>query len=156
MVRIYLGAELIKVHPKRPPGGRSTDPTDYPAGKAAWALRKVDSLIASAHKRSVHVGIYAERLLSVPLPWTRMRQGYQLLRLCDRYGNDRVDTLCRRALDFEVVDVPRIARMLKSAQRTEDRAEDDGKLKKLPSQPRFGRDAAHFSTRDKGPGGGAR
>ena len=156
MVRIYLGAELIKVHPKKPAGGRSTDPTDYPSGKAAWALRSVDSIIASAHKRGAHVGLYAERLLSVPLPWTRMRQGYQLLRLCDRYGNDRVDTLCARALDFEVIDVPRISRMLKSAQRIEDRAQDDGKLRKLPSQPRFGRDAAHFSTRDKGPGGGAR
>ena len=154
-VRIYLGAELIKVHPKKPPGGRSTDPTDYPAGKAAWALRSVDSLIASAHKRGEHVGIYAERLLSVALPWTRMRQGYQLLRLCDRYGHDRVDALCRRALDFDVIDVPRIARMLKSAQRTEERASHDGKLHKLPHTPRFGRDVSDFSTRDRGPEGGA-
>jgi len=156
LVRIYLGAELIKVHPKQSPGGRSTDPTDYPAGKAVWALRDVDSLVARAHKHGPHVGVYAERLLSVALPWTKMRQGYQLLRLCERYGDDRVDVLCRRALDFDVLDVPRIARMLKSAHRTEARAEQVGKLCQLPVQPRFLRDPSHFSTRGKDPEGGAR
>jgi hypothetical protein len=34
---------------------------------------------------SQHVGTYAERLLAGPLPWTRMRQAYGLLRLCERY-----------------------------------------------------------------------
>jgi len=32
-VRIYFGTALIKVHPRLPPGGRSTDANDYPVGK---------------------------------------------------------------------------------------------------------------------------
>ena len=41
-VKIYLGTELIKMHPRQRPGGRSTDPSDYPSGKADYALRSVD------------------------------------------------------------------------------------------------------------------
>ena len=70
----------------------------------------------------------------------------QLLRLCDKYGRERVETTCRRALDFDVIDVPRIARMLKDAVRTEDEAEQDGKLKKLSTNPRFARSQDIFRT----------
>jgi len=152
LVRIYLNTELIKTHPRVGPGERSTDPNDYPPGKADYALRNVDALIERACKRGQSVGEYAERLLAYPLPWTKMRQGYQLLRLCDKYGRQRVDATCRRALDFDVVDVPRIARMLREAVRTEDEAEQKGHLKKLPPNPRFARGKDLFQT--LGPQGG--
>jgi transposase len=154
LVRIYLNAELIKTHPRMAPGQRSTDPNDYPPGKADYALRNVDALIDRAHKHGPSVGQYAEQLLGSPLPWIKMRQGYQLLRLCDKYGAQRVEATCRRALDFEVVDVPRIARMLKEAVRTEDEAEQSGRLKKLPPNPRFARQSELFQT--LGPRGGER
>src|SRR5436190_87858 len=79
-VRIYFGTELIKMHPRKAPGGRSTDTGDYPVGKAAYALRSVDALVAKAKEKGVHVGTYAERIVGGPLPWTRMRQAYALLR----------------------------------------------------------------------------
>ena len=82
-VKIYFGTELIKVHPRKAPGGRSTDANDYPAEKAVYALRDVDSLIAKSKDKGVHIGIYAERLLGGPLPWTKMRQAYALLGLCE-------------------------------------------------------------------------
>jgi len=146
-VRIYVGTELVKTHPRKARGERSTDPSDYPPGRADCALRNADEILTKAHKHGEHVGVYAERLLDGPLPWTRMRQGYQLLRLCKRYGADRVDAMCRRALDFDVVDVPRVERMLKSAMRTEQDAVQEGKLKQLPLSPRFARDASAFGTR---------
>jgi hypothetical protein len=93
-VRIPLGAELVKVHPRKAPGQRSTDVNDYPPGKAAYALRSVDALVAKAKGKGVHVGTYAERIVAGPLPWSRMRQGYALLRLCDKYGPERLDS-CR-------------------------------------------------------------
>jgi len=114
-VKIYFGTKLIKVHPRKPPGGRSTDTSDYPAGKAAYALRSVDALLARAKDKGAHVGVYAKRLLGGPLPWTRMRQAYALLRLCDKYGDGRVEAACQSALAFDVVDVSRITRMLKTA-----------------------------------------
>lgn len=146
-VRIYLGTEQIKMHLRVGPGKRSTDPSDYPPGKSAWAFRTVDALLDKARGRGEHVGQYAARLLSGPLPWTTMRQGYELLRLCDRYGESRVEAACKRALEHDVVDVPRIARMLKHANRLEENAEQSGQLRRLPSAPRFARDKAMFETR---------
>jgi transposase len=151
LVKVYFGTELIKVHPRQPPGGRSTDVNDYPVGKAAYALRSVDALVAKAREKGVHIGTYAERLLGGPLPWARMRQAYALLRLCDKYGQGRVEAVCQTALAFDVVDVTRITRRLKSATPPSSRAAapDRGKVVQL-ELPRFARPDEHFETR-RGP-----
>ena len=146
LVRIYLGAELIKVHPRKQPGGRSTDPSDYPADKAAYALRSVDAALDRARQRGEHVGLFAERLLGGPLPWSRMRQAYALLRLRDKYGDGRVEALCQSSLAFDVVDVHRLTRMLKSATRPSQPGSSDGHVVQL-ALPRFARSADQFETR---------
>ncbi len=69
-------------------------------------------LIAAAAAHGENVGIYAERILDDPLPWTRMRAVYRLLGLVRRYGPGPVDTACSRALDLHVVSVTKIASML--------------------------------------------
>ncbi len=146
-VKIYFGSELIKVHPRKPRGGRSTDVNDYPVGKAAYALRSVDGLLAKAKDKGLHVGLYAERILGGPLPWTRMRQAYALLRLCDKYGEGRVEAVCQSALAFDVVDVSRITRMLKiAAVPTVPEPPMKAKVVQLPL-PRFARPEEHFATR---------
>jgi transposase len=149
LVRIYFGTECIKVHPRQLQGGRSTDVNDYPVGKSAYALRRVDALVAKAKVMGPHVGSFAERLLGGPLPWTRMRQAYALLRLCDKYGQGRVEAICQTALAFDVVDVTRVKRMLKSAAKpTTSSANTDsgsGKVVQLPL--RFARPDEHFKTR---------
>lgn len=143
-VRFYLGATLVKMHPRMAPGHRATDAQDYPTSKAPWALRSVDALVAAARKQGQHVGEFATRLLEGPVPWTRMRQGYGLLRLCERYGAERVDALCARALAFDVIDTRRIERMLKMAQHSETTAQTAGKLVTLPN--RFARVTESFRT----------
>ena len=143
-VRLYLQGELIKSHPRVQPGKRSTDTHDYPVGKAPYASRSVDALIVRGRALGEQVGIYAERLLSGPLPWIKMRQGYGLLRLCDRYGAERVNALCKRSLAFDVVDVPRLERMLRQAQSAEDTA-PPGRVVSLPKS-RFARDPKTFAT----------
>jgi transposase len=145
-VKIYFGTDLVKLHPRKPPGGRSTDTDDYPVGKATYALRSVDGLVAKARAKGAHVGIYAERLLGGPLPWTRMRQAYALLRLCDKYGDGRVEAVCQSALAFDVVDVVRITRMLKTAATLTSPAQVGGKVVQLVP-PRFARPEQHFETR---------
>lgn len=146
-VRVFFGTELIKVHPRQRPGGRSTDTSDYPAGKEVYALRSVDALLTRARQKGTNVGLYAERLLGGPLPWARMRQAYALLGLCDKYGIGRVEAVCQSALAFDVIDVTRVRRMLKSAAAIAT-AEDDrkGKLVQL-TLPRFARPEDHFVTR---------
>jgi transposase len=148
LVKIYLGTELIKVHARQPRGGRSTDVNDYPAGKAAYALRSVDALLGKAKEKGAHIGTYAERLLSGPLPWARMRQAYALLRLCDKYGQGRVEALCQTALAFDVVDVTRLTRRLKSAVHTAAASEPAARSKLVQlNLPRFARPDTHFETR---------
>lgn len=143
-VKIYLGTELIKMHPRRPAGGRSTDPNDYPVGKAPYALRSVEALVTKARGMGPHIGTYAERLLGGPLPWTRMRQVYALLRLCDKFSPGRVEAVCQSALSFDVIDVARITRMLKTASKAAPPS-TDRKVVQL-TLPRFARPGEHFQT----------
>ncbi|MGH3519065.1 MAG: IS21 family transposase [Haloechinothrix sp.] len=112
LVRISHRGQIVKVHPRMPPGKRSTDPDDLPAEKTAYALRDLDLLVAKATRHGEAVGAYAAALLEVPLPWTRMRQVYRLLGLVGKWGAERVDDACRRALDAEAVNVALVGRML--------------------------------------------
>jgi transposase len=147
VVKVYFGTTLIKMHERQPPGGRATDPEDYPRDKSVYALRDVDALRAKADEKGTHVGIYAARLLDGPLPWTRMRQAYALLALCDKYGDGRVEAICQSALAFDVVSVTRIAKMLKVAAKPT-RPEQAGKVVQL-TLPRFVRSAEQFATRGR-------
>ena len=146
---ITTGTELIKVHPRKPPGGRSTDVSDYPTEKQGYALRSVDRVIVQARARGEHVARYAERILAGPLPWARMRAAYALLRLCDKYGPGRVEAVCQSALAFDVIDVRRIKRMLETAARPPARPEAGKATVTQLSLPRFARDAKHFETRPR-------
>jgi transposase len=153
-VKLYLGSELVKVHPRKERGGRSTDTRDYPVGKSIYALRSVETLLAKAKERGHHIGVYAERLLGGPLPWTRMRQAYALLGLCDKYGEGRVEAICQSALAFDVIDVVRIKKMLLTAASraalVAEKAHDDGckvVMLSMAASPRFARPASHFATK---------
>lgn len=146
VVRIYAGTELVKIHPRKQPGGRSTDPSDYPMDKAVYALRSVDGALDKARKRGEHIGLFAERLLGGPLPWARMRQAYALLRLCDKFGDGRVEALCQSSLAFDVVDVHRLTRMLKTAVKPTEPGSVAGRVVQL-TLPRFARAPEQFGTR---------
>ena len=115
LVKVFSRGQLVKTHPRVPPGGRSTDPKDYPAGRAEYALRDAATLTAKATAAGPAVGVYASRLLDVPLPWTSMRTVYRLLGLVRSYGPEKVNAACVRALELDVVDVTKIARMLEQA-----------------------------------------
>jgi transposase len=112
LVKLFWRGALIKLHPRQPAGGRSTDPADLPKGRAAYALRDIGYLCRQADTHGASVGIYARRLLEVDLPWTRMRQVYRLLGYARRYGDGRCDTACAQALALDVVDVGLIGRIL--------------------------------------------
>jgi transposase len=44
LVRVFSRGQLIKVHPRQRPGGRSTDPADLPSDKTIYAMRDLDAL----------------------------------------------------------------------------------------------------------------
>ncbi|MBK7624270.1 MAG: hypothetical protein IPJ14_16810 [Kineosporiaceae bacterium] len=86
--------------------------------RVGYAMRDLDRLHATAQRHGHHIGIYVQRLLDEPLPWTRMRSVYRLLGLVRRYGPGPVEDACRTALDLDVVSVAKIAAMLARALET--------------------------------------
>lgn len=115
LVRFYLRGVLIKIHPKQKAGGKSTDSTDFPPEKTAYALRDIEWLRGRAEEQGPFVGAFAGKLLSGNLPWTRMRQVYALLGLAKRYGQKRVDDVCALALSADMLSIKRLSRMLETA-----------------------------------------
>ena len=115
LVKIWHRGQVIKIHPRQPPGGRSTDADDLPEQTSAYALRDLDKLKALAARYGPSVGTYADRLLDIQLPWTRMRTVYRLLGLVRKFGADSVEAACAQTLACQTVDVGLVARMLERA-----------------------------------------
>jgi hypothetical protein len=112
LVTLYRHGELVKVHPRQPPGSRHTDPADYPPERAAYATRAPDRFLAQATALGPSVGTFAQRLLDGPQAWTKLRQAQKLLRLGEQYTPARLDAACARALGFDLLDVRRVERIL--------------------------------------------
>lgn len=143
LVRISHRGRTVKTHPRMHAGGRSTDADDLPAERSIYALRDIDRLIALASTHGPAIGTYASRLLDCELPWTKMRQTYRLLGLVRRFGAERVETACAQALDLDVVDVTRIARMVERG--LESSAHQVSTTPAPPPmEPRFARPASEF------------
>jgi hypothetical protein len=153
LVRVSYRGAVIKVHPRQSPGGRVTDPSDLPAQKTAYAMRDLDHLRRLAAGHGAAIGAYADAVLDHPLPWTKMRQVYALLGLVKRWGPERVEAACARAIEAEAFSVALIGRMIERA--TEADTPADTPASTPPTPARFARAAEHFATtkptQDHGP-----
>lgn len=145
LVRIYKRGQLIKTHPRRPAGTRSTDAADYPAEKATYAMRDVDGLISRAKRRGHSLGEFAQRLLAGTFPWAHLRQAQKLIRLADKYGDERADAACKRALDYDVVNVRRVQAILESNLEKASEPAQEQPSKTEQQDLRFLRDANSFN-----------
>jgi hypothetical protein len=144
LVKIFSGGQLVKVHPRQKPGARVTDPADLPSEITDYAMRDIDSQIRRAYTHGEHVGVFAEVILDGPLPWTRMRHVYKLLRTCDRYGADRVNAACERAVDAGATSVTTVVGMVERALEADQAAAEPPPDNVIVG--RFARDASHFAT----------
>jgi hypothetical protein len=142
LVRIFARGQLVKVHPRQKPGGRSTDPDDLPSDKSVYAMRDLDRLRRMAASHGEAIGVYATALLDILLPWTKMRQVYALLGLVKKWGAERVEAACRRALEAEAVNVGLIGRML---ERGTEATVIQPALPGIVITGRFARDPQHFA-----------
>ena len=148
LVRIYIDGQLVKTHPRLRAGERKTDREDYPPDKSVYAMRDTNYIIETAKKRGECIGIFAERLLSGDYPWSHLRQAQKLLRLCDKYGFQRLEAGCSRALNFDVVNVKRLENIIKNALENEKKetlspGKTRGNVTQLPL--RFLRDNSSFN-----------
>ena len=142
-MKLYFRGELVKVHPRKAPGQRSTDPADLPTDTEIYAIRDIDHLRRMAAEDGEAIGVYATALLDTPLPWTKMRQVYRLLGLVKKWGPARVELACLRALDAEAIDVNLVSRML---ERGRESTEADTRPEPVVIQGRFARDPVEFAT----------
>ncbi len=142
LVKVYLRDQLIKTHPRKAPGGRSTDVADMPPGVEGYATRTVDRMVAQAASYGPATGIYAQRLLDGDAPWMMMRSVYRLIGLAKRYGPPAAEAACARALDVDVINVSKIESMLKNATENTPAAAAPA----AAGGGRFARDAAEYAT----------
>jgi hypothetical protein len=145
LVRISHRGAPVKVHPRQAPGGRVTDAEDLPAHKTAYAMRDLDHLRRLAATEGPAIGAYATAVLDQPLPWTKMRQVYALLGLVKRWGPERVEAACARALEAEAISVALIGRMIDKA--TESTPAPILATSTASKRARFARDPGHFATK---------
>jgi len=112
LVRFYEHGQLVKTHPRKAPGQRSIDSADFPAEALACGQRDADFFVQKAREQGKHVGLFAEALAAKPLPWRRLRELFKLLGLGRKYG-PRLDASCKTALDAGMVDVYRLADLVR-------------------------------------------
>lgn len=143
VVRIYHRGQLVKVHPRQPRGGRSTDPEDYPPELSIYTMRAPDRVKRQAAELGPAVAAFAEKLLEGPLPWAKLRQGQKLLRLGERYTPQRLEAACQKALSVDLVDVRRLERILVEALEVE--ASSPEVHQPLPLPGRFARPGTVFA-----------
>ena len=145
LVKVFSAGQLIKIHGRTKPGGRVTDPADLPSHKTDYAMRDIESQKAQAHRRGDAIGAFVVTVLDGPLPWTRMRQVYKLFRACDRFGDDRVDRACERAVDAECRDVKIVIGMVERALEADAATAAADPVPDNVIVGRFARDAGHFA-----------
>jgi hypothetical protein len=118
-----------------------TDASDYPAEKTTYALRAPDRIVRKASELGPNVEAFATRLFDGPLPWAKLRAGQKLVSLGEKYGGERLDAACQRALAYDLVDVRRVQRILLQALDHETTpTEDTG----IPLGSRFARPGSAF------------
>lgn len=151
LVKIYHRGQVIKTHPRQPAGGRSSDDADFPPGTDIYARRDITRLAGMAAARGAQVGIYAERILQSPQPWTRMRAVYALIGLCRKYGNEPVEQACAAALELDVISIGKIKSIVEkgteaqAAQAAARVGQADAAAAKVTAA-RFARDPREFAT----------
>lgn len=151
LVKIYHRGQVIRTHPQQPPGGRASDPADFPPGTDVYARRDVDKLARMAAARGEAIGIYASRILDTPLPWTRMRAVYTLIGLARTYGDDAVEQACAAALELDVISVPKVKSIVEKGTGTQAaraaarHRQADGAAREVTAA-RFARDPREFAT----------
>jgi hypothetical protein len=111
----------------------------------------VDKLAKMAAARGQAIGIYAARILDIPLPWTKMRAVYTLIGLCRTYGSDAVEQACAAALELDVINVAKIKNIVEKgtdahAARAAARARQASDAARQVTGARFARDPREFAT----------
>jgi hypothetical protein len=144
IVRAYCGGELVRTYARLEPGKRCTDYEDYPPRLVPYAMRDPQRMILEAHEVGPHVGRFMTELLAGTFPWAHLRQAQKLLRLVNKYGHDRIDAACRRALSFDLIHVGRVETIVRQSLERDAQPAAQKRLRLVPAT-RFLRPAGSFT-----------
>jgi Mu transposase, C-terminal domain/Integrase core domain len=97
VVQFYLDGELVKTHPFQA-RGRRTDWADLPEHRVGFFMRNPSWCLAQAALVGEACETLVGDLLSVNALF-RLRQAQGVLRFGQKYGDDRLEAACRRAID---------------------------------------------------------
>jgi len=147
LVRIYHKEQLIKTHPVVPAGERSVDYEDYPKEKSAYAMRNCEYYIQKAREMGPYCAKFATSLLSGDFPWSKLRQAQKLIAMGKKYGRERVEKACHRAIGYSLSNVYRVEAIIKedacSLSLFDEQSIPEHPCKALPG--RFARQANYFT-----------
>jgi transposase len=96
-VEFYLEGALVKTHPFQA-RGRRTDWGDLPAERVGFFMRNPSWCLAQAAMVGEACESLVGDLLSINALF-RLRQAQGVLRFAQKYGDDRLEAACRRAID---------------------------------------------------------
>jgi transposase len=98
-IEIFLNYELVKTHLRAGKGQKNTDWNDYPPEKSAFFRHTPDwcrsraSAVGKSTRETINALLEEHALHN-------LRQCQGILRLADKYGNDRLEQACARANVF--------------------------------------------------------
>ena len=95
-VEFFLDGGLVKTH-VRIEKGKQTDYSDYPPEKIAFLQRNP----VWCRRRAAEIGPFATELVEILMEVNalyRLRSAQGVVRLADKYGEERTNAACRRAL----------------------------------------------------------
>ncbi|MDI6893780.1 MAG: IS21 family transposase [Bacillota bacterium] len=98
-VQFFKGEEIVKTHPRVPPGKRQTDFADLPEDRIAFFQRTPQWCLRRAGEMGPHVREAVAQVLSVNTLYN-LRQAQGILRLEEKYGARRLEAACERALAY--------------------------------------------------------
>lgn len=129
-VEIFLAGKRVAVHPySAEPYRHTTDPTHRPSHHRQWLEADPGQVLAWAQEVGPHAAALVQRILDrSPFPETAWRSARGLRRVGERYGHERCEEACRRALLFGARSYRPVAEMLKHGldqQPLGDESEDD-------------------------------
>ncbi|WP_084319498.1 IS21 family transposase [Deferrisoma camini] len=151
-VELYLDHELVASHPRLArPGERSTVQDHLPPEAVAyqmqdpqWCLKKARALGPSTHELVER--LFAHRVLD------NLRAAQGVIRLAQRFGHERLEAACRRALRFDDPRYRTVKTILqKGLDQEPEPAEPSALAEAYTGKGRFCRDAAQLLLWDPPP-----
>ena len=147
-VAIYRENTIVSMHFPVPKGRRSTKDEHYPPDSFRYMQWDSEYCIQKAHEHGVHTETIVKKMLYEE-PIRNLRGAQNIIRMSSKYGSDRLERACERAVLFGNYTYYGIKNILTKNLESETQADNGEQCKKLDAsfarsiQEIIKEDAAH-------------